>query len=272
MLRFSGAGVSDVGLVRPHNEDSAFVGPYVALVADGVGGAAAGEIASATAAYAASAVALGRFGDDPSRCWPRPTPRRGQRPAGRAARPRPAGHGDHADHGGHRRPQRGRSATSATPAPTCCRDGELRQITERPHLRPAPRRHRPARARRRARPTRGATSCCARSTATPRAAASTSYASTSALGRPAAAVQRRADRPGRRRPDRRGAAPRGARRGGGRRAHPRSPWTPAAATTSPSSSLDVVDGPRVVGDGTAARRAARPVERRRPRGGPPPAS
>lgn len=65
MLRFSGAGVSDVGLVRPHNEDSAFVGPYVAVVADGVGGAAAGEIASATAAYAVAATALARFGDVP---------------------------------------------------------------------------------------------------------------------------------------------------------------------------------------------------------------
>ncbi len=65
MLRFAGAGVSDVGRVRPHNEDSAFVGPYVAVVADGVGGAAAGEIASATAAYSASAVALSRFGERP---------------------------------------------------------------------------------------------------------------------------------------------------------------------------------------------------------------
>jgi serine/threonine protein phosphatase PrpC len=65
MLRFSGAGVSDVGLVREHNEDSAFVAPYVALVADGVGGAAAGEVASATAAYVVSALALSRFGDDP---------------------------------------------------------------------------------------------------------------------------------------------------------------------------------------------------------------
>ena len=35
MLRFSGGGVSDVGRVRPHNEDSAFHGPYVAVVADG---------------------------------------------------------------------------------------------------------------------------------------------------------------------------------------------------------------------------------------------
>ena len=59
MLRFSGAGVSEVGLRRDHNEDSAFVGPYVALVADGVGGAAAGEVASATAAYALSATAPG---------------------------------------------------------------------------------------------------------------------------------------------------------------------------------------------------------------------
>ena len=65
MLRFSGAGVSDVGRVRPHNEDSGFVGPYVAVVADGVGGAAAGEIASATAAYGASAVALARLGRRP---------------------------------------------------------------------------------------------------------------------------------------------------------------------------------------------------------------
>jgi protein phosphatase len=65
MLRFSGAGVSDVGRVRPHNEDAGFVGPYVALVADGVGGAAAGEVASATAAYAVAATALGRFLDPP---------------------------------------------------------------------------------------------------------------------------------------------------------------------------------------------------------------
>src|SRR3954462_857822 len=65
VLRFSGAGVSDIGRVRAHNEDSGFVGPYVAIVADGGGGAAAGEIASATAAYSASAVALGRFGDRP---------------------------------------------------------------------------------------------------------------------------------------------------------------------------------------------------------------
>ncbi|MCW2765125.1 MAG: protein phosphatase domain protein [Nocardioides sp.] len=67
MLRFSGAGVSDAGRVRPHNEDSGFVAPYVALVADGVGGAAAGEIASATAAYAVSAMVLAHGLEDPER-------------------------------------------------------------------------------------------------------------------------------------------------------------------------------------------------------------
>ncbi|WP_435746613.1 PP2C family protein-serine/threonine phosphatase [Nocardioides sp. SYSU DS0663] len=52
MLRFVGSGVSDVGLVRSNNEDSGFVGGGLCLVADGVGGAAAGEVASATAAQA----------------------------------------------------------------------------------------------------------------------------------------------------------------------------------------------------------------------------
>ncbi len=64
MLRFSGAGISHVGLVRDSNEDSGFVAPYLALVADGVGGAAAGEVASATAAYAVAATALQRPGVD----------------------------------------------------------------------------------------------------------------------------------------------------------------------------------------------------------------
>jgi len=66
MLRFSGRGVTDTGLVRDHNEDAAFVGPYVALVADGVGGAAAGEVASATTTYVVAATALSRSGEDPT--------------------------------------------------------------------------------------------------------------------------------------------------------------------------------------------------------------
>jgi PPM family protein phosphatase len=58
MLRISGTGESHVGLVRADNQDSAFVGPTCVLVADGVGGGAAGEVASATTAYAVAATAL----------------------------------------------------------------------------------------------------------------------------------------------------------------------------------------------------------------------
>lgn len=65
MLRFSGAAVSHAGLVRTGNEDSGFLGPSCMLVADGVGGAAAGEIASATAAHVVSAVALADPHGDP---------------------------------------------------------------------------------------------------------------------------------------------------------------------------------------------------------------
>ena len=66
MLRISGTGESHVGLVRGNNEDSAFIGPYCMLVADGVGGGAAGEVASATATYAVAATAGLMFGQDPT--------------------------------------------------------------------------------------------------------------------------------------------------------------------------------------------------------------
>lgn len=46
-LRF--AAVSDVGLVRKDNQDSAYVGPYLLVVADGVGGGARGDVASTAA-------------------------------------------------------------------------------------------------------------------------------------------------------------------------------------------------------------------------------
>lgn len=54
-LVFRAVGRSEVGLVRGNNEDSGFVGRCCLLVADGVGGAAAGEVASATTAYVVSA-------------------------------------------------------------------------------------------------------------------------------------------------------------------------------------------------------------------------
>ncbi|MDQ6686570.1 MAG: protein phosphatase 2C domain-containing protein [Actinomycetota bacterium] len=66
MLRISGVGASHVGLVREHNEDAGFVSPMLILVADGVGGAAAGEVASATTAYVVAATALARPDHDPA--------------------------------------------------------------------------------------------------------------------------------------------------------------------------------------------------------------
>ena len=65
-MRFSATGRTHVGLVRTGNEDSGFAGPTLMLVADGVGGNAAGEVASATTAYVVSASALARVGLRPA--------------------------------------------------------------------------------------------------------------------------------------------------------------------------------------------------------------
>lgn len=64
MLHFAYGAASHTGLVREHNEDAGFAGPYLQLVADGVGGAAAGEVASATTTYVVAALASGHPDQD----------------------------------------------------------------------------------------------------------------------------------------------------------------------------------------------------------------
>ena len=71
-LTLRAAARSDVGLVRTNNEDAAYVGPRLLVVADGMGGHAAGEIASSTVV---AALAPARRGG----AWPRPRRQPAQR-------------------------------------------------------------------------------------------------------------------------------------------------------------------------------------------------
>ena len=48
-LRLVYSAISDVGRVRKDNQDSGYAGPWLLAVADGVGGAVRGDIASSTA-------------------------------------------------------------------------------------------------------------------------------------------------------------------------------------------------------------------------------
>lgn len=48
-LRLNYSAISDVGRVRKDNQDSGYAGPWLLTICDGVGGAARGDIASATA-------------------------------------------------------------------------------------------------------------------------------------------------------------------------------------------------------------------------------
>ena len=72
---FHYAARSDVGMVRSNNEDSAYAGPHLLALADGMGGHAGGDVASST--VIAGLVALD------GEALERPRPQRG------AARPRP---------------------------------------------------------------------------------------------------------------------------------------------------------------------------------------
>ena len=111
---------TDTGRQRSANEDSYFVRAPIFVVADGMGGAQAGEVASKAAAEAFDR----DLPDAPPERVLRETIEAANRTIHELARADPsrAGHGDDDHRGDRRRPgRRGRrSATSATAAPTAC--------------------------------------------------------------------------------------------------------------------------------------------------------
>jgi protein phosphatase len=64
-LRLRTAVVSDLGLIRPNNEDAAYAGQRILVVADGIGGAPAGELASEIVIGTLRALEDGPDPDDP---------------------------------------------------------------------------------------------------------------------------------------------------------------------------------------------------------------
>ncbi|HEX7746920.1 MAG TPA: serine/threonine-protein phosphatase, partial [Micromonosporaceae bacterium] len=55
-LKLRSAAVSHLGLIRSGNQDSVYAGQWLIAVADGMGGMAAGDLASAITIYAIAPV------------------------------------------------------------------------------------------------------------------------------------------------------------------------------------------------------------------------
>jgi len=63
-LQLSYVAHSDIGLIRKNNQDSGYASPHLLVVADGMGGAAAGDLASAVAIDTIRKVESPTTGDD----------------------------------------------------------------------------------------------------------------------------------------------------------------------------------------------------------------
>ena len=59
-MRLDYSAISDVGRVRKDNQDSGYAGAHLLAVCDGVGGAARGDIASATAISLGTQIRIGK--------------------------------------------------------------------------------------------------------------------------------------------------------------------------------------------------------------------
>ena len=142
------AARSDVGRIRAKNDDSAYVGRHLAVVADGMGGHAGGDVASAATVLDMIHLDHGRL-----RRRRRHRPRR-RNPDRQLAAVRTRPHQSQAGrHGHHRdRPAAGRGQASLRPhwrfpcLPAARR--RIRTDQRGPHVRPAPYRRGPATPRR----------------------------------------------------------------------------------------------------------------------------
>ena len=125
------AARSDVGLVRSNNQDSAYAGPHLLMVADGMGGHAGGDVASSVAVAAFAPLDGESHGPDDAldELETALADARDEIIARSEADPDLSGMGT--TRAGHpaRREQARRWCTWATPAATCMRDGVLTQVT-----------------------------------------------------------------------------------------------------------------------------------------------